>query len=401
MKTEFMDQKSIIDLLKSQGLEPIAKKDTARLIISEKVIRCEAGDTLIAGMGSDMKDKDDQIHLVVDAVHLCCQNKKNSLKLIFGKREKADEQAEVENAVALMTGSIKIPLIVETQLDLELCLFKSVPFGEDRKWMKDLLEEDRNIPDLAKDLERAVNDALFKWYRPVTGRYWSGRAGGLEVCKIDPTGQKLILKVGSPGKDKDGPARQEFHKILARDNLKEGSVSHLEIEKAASAIRATAESRKNGVLKKFQREHLLESQVLSGIVEVVSKDGILKPVCVDYPFQFPTLWAPKAKPRFVDALMRLGDIPYVVELKEPSGYSRGQGYRHAITQAVLYREYVCKDEKVHPWFKKRGLDPEKCRAVVAFPELPKADKKKQEILRQHKRVGDAFGVEIVDIKGFE
>jgi len=68
MAKNFLDQKSIIDLLKSQGLDPIAKKDISRLMVSEKVIRCEAGDTLTAAMGND-KEKDDQIHLVVDAVH--------------------------------------------------------------------------------------------------------------------------------------------------------------------------------------------------------------------------------------------------------------------------------------------------------------------------------------------
>ncbi len=54
--------------------------------------------------------KDDQIHLAVDAVHLYLQteSKKKNLKLIFGKRTDQDEQAEVENAVALMVKSIKI-----------------------------------------------------------------------------------------------------------------------------------------------------------------------------------------------------------------------------------------------------------------------------------------------------
>jgi hypothetical protein len=215
------------------------------------------------------------------------------------------------------------------------------------------------------------------------------------------TGQKGELNVGRPGKYEDGLARREFLNILKIENLEEGLFCRPQVEKVASVIRAIAKSRKNGALSKFQREHLLESLVLSGKVEIVSKEGILKPVCEDHPFQFPTLWAPFAQPRFIDALMRLGNIPYVVELKEPSGSSRSQDYRHAITQAVLYREFVRRAEKIHTWFMNKELDPYKCRAVVAFPELPKSNRKSQTLLSQHTLVGNAFGVEIVEIKGFE
>jgi len=409
MENKFMNQESIIDLLESQGLDPIAKGDTSSLIISEKIIRCEAGDTLIAGMGSN-KGKDDQIHLVVDAVHLCLQAKceKKFLRLIFGRRKNENEQAEVENAVALMIENIKIPLKIETEVDGEKIEFKSESLNEDdncriERWISDLIEE-RNVPKFAKDLENAIGNDMFKWYRSVTGTYWSGRVAGLEVCRVD---RNLAvewgeLKVGSPGKYGNGQARNVFHKII-KEKVEEGFFPREQIEIVSSVIREIAESRgnKNGELAKFQREHLLESYVLSGKVEIISQAGVLRPALGDYPFQFPTLWGPKGAPRFVDALMRCGDVPYVVELKEPSGFSRGQGYRHAITQAVLYREFVRRAEKVQPWFINKGLAPDKCRAIVAFPELPKGDKKKQMLLNQHMLVGNAFGVEIIEIKGFE
>jgi hypothetical protein len=369
--------------------------------VSEKVIRCEAGDTLIAGMGSD-RGKDDQIHLVVDAVHLCLQGEKKVLRLIFGRRKDENAQAEVENAVALMTESIKILLKIETEVDFEKKLFQSLPFDNHHNWM-DNLSGERDIPDLAKDLETSIHNALFKWYRPVTGQYWSGLVGGLEVCKLDLAGQNGKLSVGRPGKYEDGQARKEFLAIIAHENINENPFpfSRPQIDKVASIIRAIAKLREKGALSEVQREHLLESQVLSEKIKIVVKEGTLESVCKDHPFQFPTLWAPLASPRFVDALMRLGDIPYVVELKESSGTSLGQGYRHAITQAVLYREFVRSAKKVHPWFLKRGLNPGKCRAVVAFPELLRDHKKKQMLLMQHAMAGNAFGVEIVEIKGFK
>ena len=253
------------------------------------------------------------------------------------------------NDSCIVVGLIPVPLKIDTEVDFEKKLFQSLPFDNHHNWM-DNLSGERDIPDLAKDLETSIHNDLFKWYRPVTGQYWSGRVGGLEVCKLDLAGQNGKLSVGRPGKYEDGQARKEFLAIIAHENINENPFpfSRPQIDKVASIIRAIAKLRENGALSEVQREHLLESQVLSEIVKIVVKEGALESVCKDHPFQFPTLWAPLANPRFVDALMRLGDIPYVVELKESSGTSLGQGYRHAITQAVLDREFVRRAEKVHP-----------------------------------------------------
>lgn len=410
MKSEPMGQQTIIDHLRGLKLVPITRRENARLTISEKIIRCENGDTLIAAMGCDMA-KDDQIHLVVDAVNLWLQTepRKRFLRLVFGNREDKKEQDEVENAVALMMENIVgIQLKIETRVNDERRDFISKSFieqgdGRIERWM-DFISTERELPALAKDLEMAIhaNDGLFQWYRSVTGKYWSGRVGGLEVCTVDLAGQGGVLKVGKMGKNgNNGIARQEFHKILKSKNFNEGRFYRPQLEKVASVIHEIADSRRRGKLNGVQREHLLESQVLSEKVKIIAKEGELESVCKERPFQFPTLWEPSAKPRFMDALMRHGDIPYVVELKEPSGSSIGQGYRHAITQAVLYREFVRKANAVHPWFINKNLDPAKCKAIVAFPELLKSDKKKQMLLRQHILVGNAFGVEIVEIKGFE
>lgn len=409
LKTEFMDNESIKAHLIDEGLTPLAEEETSHLMISEKVIRCESGDVMIAAMGSDRK-KDDQIHLVIDAVHLCLQSKRKAIRLILGRREKLEEQAEVENAVALMIDNIKIPLKIETEIDCKVRKINFKPFEEGRgdrieKWMN-CLNTDRDLPKFAADLEQAISDDSFKWYKNVTSKNWSGRVGGLEVCKLDRSGSNGELNVGRSGKFEDGKARQEFINVIKRENiLKEEipfSFSNSEIEKVAKIIRELAKSREKGALRGYQREHLLESQILSEKLKIITEGGILQSVCKAHPFQFPTLWEPSARPRFIDALMRLGNIPYVVELKEPQGSSPGQAYRHAFTQAVLYSQFVRKATKVHPWFISKGLDPLQCKAIVAFPALSLEDKNRREmLLAQHKLIGNAFGVETIEIQNFE
>lgn len=400
MKTEFMGHDAIYAYLKNQGVDPKAKRDTTKYWISSKVIRCETGDRLIAGMGSN-RSKDDQIHLVVDAVnwHLRKRGHKGNLLLIFGKRKKG--QAEVENAVATMIECLTIPLKVEIQLDGRRSLFNTVPYENPRprKWIK-ALTMNREVPEFGKNLEKAISHELFKWYRNVTGNYWSGRVGGLEVCRVDDNGNKRILKVGKPGKYKNGLAREVFLNILKKNHFIEGPFLPEQVEKVAAIIRAIADSRQTDELRKVQREHLLESLVLSGKLDVNSGGGTLEPVSGDQPFQFPTLWSPGGNPRFIDALMRIGDIPYAVELKEPKGSSPGQEYRHAITQAVLYREFIRRADCVHPWFEKQQLNPQMCRAVVAFPKFEEDYKRGATLFKQHSRTGSAFGVDVTEIEGF-
>ena len=82
-----------------------------------------------------------------------------------------------------------------------------------------------------------------------------------------------------------------------------------------------------------------DMRVPRGGVPVRVGDVVLEPIVGDAPFQFPTLWSTRGRPRYVDVLMRDGAVPYVVELKVGTA-SVGQYYRHAITRAALYREFI-------------------------------------------------------------
>jgi hypothetical protein len=140
--------------------------------------------------------------------------------------------------------------------------------------------------------------------------------------------------------------------------------------------------------------------VLRKNITISSEKGVLTPICKAYPFQFPALWSPSGQARFIDVLMHIDETPYVVELKESGGSSPGLDYRHAITQAVLYREFVKNASELHPWFLEKGINPARCQAAIAFPKMRTIPKHKM-ILKQHKDVAKAFSVEVIEIEGFK
>jgi len=392
---ENMTHSEMIIYLKDLGLDPEPKEAISDLFVTSHLICCQKADQLLVAMGSD-RDKSEQINALVDAVHLHLQTRGSTgnLRLVIGKTEVL---SEISNAIAVLIESLRIPLKVDLQID-----FNSSPCNPSnfkgvqkiKKW-RTLLDErvKQEPPDLARELSKLVDDSSFRWYRSVTGKDWSGRVEGLQVCTVRPDSDSIWLGVGSPGKNGNGKSRDEFLEISEN---REGDFNKSKINIVADIIRDLVKSRRNGNLNKFQKEHFLESRVLRGAEKLMVKGKTLETVCRQYPFQFPTLWAPKGRARYLDALMRLGNVPWAVELKEPNGSSRGQGYRHAITQAVLYREFIRRAKDVHGWFANKKLNAESCKAAVAFPEM-EADGIQAKLLQQHKKVADAFGVEIVQI----
>lgn len=76
--------------------------------------------------------------------------------------------------------------------------------------------------------------------------------------------------------------------------------------------------------------------------------------------------------RSIDAVLRSGDVPWVVELKVNSA-GQGEYSRHAIALAVLYRHFVRTASSHNVWFAARGLAKEKCSAAIAIPALQGRD----------------------------
>jgi hypothetical protein len=261
----------MMELLNAFG-DPLAIDKS--LSISKNVVCRKSGDGLAVGL-KRLIGKDCQIHLVIDAIHLWLQSeppKKSLLRIFLHYEDKG--QAELENAVAVLIKSLKESLkedlTVKTQLvgEKEPQKFDEKPYGE-KAWFDESMKK-KDPPKIAKTLESKVS--FFKLYRSVKGNYWSGRVGGLEVCSISSDG-KCTLGVGSKAKKKSdydagaakkkNPVKEAFEAVLKKVGEKRRIFTCDQIESLATAISALAEDRIRGELRKYQREHLLESQILS------------------------------------------------------------------------------------------------------------------------------------------
>jgi hypothetical protein len=315
---------------------------------------------------------------------------KGRLRIVLGYGENTSKiLSAVASLVNNYTGGIDIDIEVDFQpQDLLPPVFSNI---KKRKWLALIQNRPADkLPRIAVELQKRVGSEAFRWYRNVTKGDWSGRVDGLEVCRVGNNADFGVLNVGSIGKKGNiGKPRKFFLEITQG---REGHFDLTRINEVVQVIKEVAKSRANGKLSKVQEEHLLESQILRGAI-AVNVGSPLKPVVTDYPFQFPTLWTSEGSARFLDVLMRKNDVPYAVELKVPS-QGGGEKYRHAISQAVLYREFIRRADQLHPWFEKNGLDAKRCEAVVAFPKMKPNQKN---ILSQHRAVADFFRVRIVEL----
>ena len=175
------------------------------------------------------------------------------------------------------------------------------------------------------------------------------------------------------------------------------------VDAAAAAINRFADAWAevlNGSGK--HNEHALESRVLRGLVPVETSNGELELLRradgarVNWGSQFPTRWGRTTArgARYLDALLRNGQIPWALELKIEGPQSVGYYYRHAVAQAVLYRHFIRSATHLAPWFEGLGLDHTACRAAVVVPAFGSEHQKWRDRLLQVCRV---FDIELVEV----
>lgn len=317
------------------------------------------------------RDATTRIDAVVHGIHWCRNRHASATRLTVAWGIRGDSRdVRVMDPVATLLAQYRGQIAVQPCLDLQTWKPAAPDLSDEgAPWKVRLMARlDRRIPASLDALACAVGSRSFRWYQTVTDDSWSGRVDGLEVYTTDALGFQGRLDVGSPGKNgRESREREAFQKIAGTTA---GSFQLPRDQDAVAAmLRAIVQARGTGSLKEAQPEHRLESRVLTGDVKVaVDGLGPLEPVAREVPFQFPTCWTPGGDARFVDALMHHGSTPWVVELKVQTG-GQASYYRHAVAQAVLYREFVRMAKPLHGWFEAQGLQPKDCRAAVAIPEI--------------------------------
>ncbi len=385
-----MHTENILKYLSDRGIKADCRMDR-RNTLSSKLVRCVYEGTPLMAVGGD-QEKNRQVNIIVDAVHWHLQEFKPSstIRIVIGSGEHTQE---ILDAVAILVQSYKGKTEIEVEVDFVPKTLKVPDFSKinKRTWLSFFQQHGYTTPpDLAIKLSELVQHESFRWYRSVTRGDWSGRVEGLEVCRVGSDTDYGELNIGQVGKQGAiGKARRFFLEIAKG---REGRFNILRLDEVASVIEEVARSREKGKLKHVQEEHHLESRILRGAAHI-KVDLPLEPVINDYPFQFPTLWSLDGSARFLDVLMRQKDVPWAVELKVPSP-GVGEQYRHAISQAILYREFIRRAFQIHPWFNENGMRASKCKAAVAFPKIKAGQKK---ILTQHCAVGELFDVKIVEV----
>ena len=273
---------------------------------------------------------------------------------------------------------------------------RQVNLGTERRvgrWAGQLGRRDRaKLPQVGVALAQALQaDRVFRWYRNVTGAYWSGRVMGWEVVRIE-----------------DGVDTASFGETQA-DRDAGPRYAATDVATLAADVRAFAVDRSNRTHGRgtHKREHMLEAGVWRGpeVVEVQlpSTEAVLQPLVPlrDPPLQMPAMFGHGGSTRFIDVLMHLGTTAYVNELKTASA-GQGQAYLSAITQAVLYREFLRMATPLHPWLCARlGLaeaDSPTIQGVVTIPRVQiRGDGASAHHLAGLRTTARAFGVEVVEL----
>ncbi len=316
-------------------------------------------------------DHNDPVGLIADAVLFALEQRLESKRVNAINIHGLDKGylANQQNLFATLTSSLIPQIDLKIQFDGNELKFRDIDMephlGKIQGWLERIDENLRQaVP------TRPIDDPSFVWYHTVTANSWSGRIEGLEVIATHKNPEELnVGHLGVNGNISDARriflAFQETHGRDAKALLSAlVEDRRLPVNESYTESAPTPKTR----LSQCEREHHMESRILRGDLVVRTDNDVLETVN-STPFQFPTLWSwqERENPRYVDALMKAGDTPYVLELKVNQN-SQGEYYRHAVTQVVLYREFIRKATSTHGWFTRQGLDATKCEAAVVLPE---------------------------------
>jgi len=231
-----------------------------RNALSSRLIRCVYERTPLIAVGGEQK-KEFLLNAVLDGIHwhLINYGDTGTVRIVLGSGQNLNAiLPAIATLINCYWGQIDIHIEEDFKpLNLSIPDFSSI----DKNWLSFFQNRAADKPPkLSVELYNRLDVESFRWYRKVTGGYWSGRVEGLEVCRVGPDPNYGELNVGKPGKTGDnGKARILFLKIAKG---REGRFNLSRVGEVAEVIKEIAISRKNGALSKVQEEHHLESRIL-------------------------------------------------------------------------------------------------------------------------------------------
>ena len=388
---------AVEEALSFAGMRPDGKSDQTGLFISSKVIRC----AVYQGCPSVfVEGQDDDVvrNAVVDGVHWVRHTFPGAGSVcVYAPAGVSGRVGHALSTLAAASRAVKVHLFFYDLSAGHVKRSQGTAHPPDfalaskvYKWVSELTCRPTTVPPLGLGLTAMLQARVpaFRWYRNVTSGFWSGRVGGWQVCTLA-----------------DGADKVRFGET-EKERRANPPVSRTGLANLVAWIEAFARKRTDPKTREGRRkhEHLLESGVWRGprIVPVTLPGAVrpLEPIVqpAEPPLQVPALYSDleEAPARFVDAVMKDGTTPWAIELKVESG-GQGQYYRHAITQAVLYREFLRQATGMHKWFRGLGLDPTRVSGAVAFPALRGGAGHTNHILSQLQKTADSFGIKVIEL----
>jgi hypothetical protein len=388
--------------------------------ISSKLPRALTPDGLVGGVGAE-SDLDDHVDALVDllALHhyevLAGVKPHNCVRLVIGEGPRT--AAALEALASLRhahTGWPRIDIRVLSRSGNKLEVSQPVEgpgplfAGEPvERWATYLKKWEAAKPTGAAQqiVARQGFSSRLRLYprlsQPPAKPRWSLRLDGLEIGEISATGG--VLQIGS-GKGSKHVAVAAWKQ--ANGNLGPFQFGLDQVGTACDLIAVLIDDLGGGPsspCKHGAPEHSLESAVLRGATEV--RIGGRKLDTLGDPnspvargSQMPTLWHTDGAPRYLDSLLRDGQVPWAMEMKVQDGGGYGRYLRHAIGQAVLYRHYLRSTPALRGWFKSQGLDQQALRAAVCYPQpSPAVDRKIARGIRNLHLTAISFDVQVVTV----
>jgi hypothetical protein len=402
--------------LEAWGAEDVDDSPDYPNSVSGVVIRCVYQGRRAVAVGSDASTEACvgavldliDVHLHDGATYRGRKVAREEVCVVLGERSNTEALDAIGTLVDAMHGELSVELLVTSAgerpvpMPLAAADFRGSTKAQQYLELMDALAPEP--PALLTTVQRGVGRDELRAYPMLTGNpWWSLRLEGLEVGRFrDKQGWLDVGKTGKTGKT--GKARSvwlhavgEPTRILVCDDEASITAATTALTKFADAWLGPAKAPRQEPDK--QNEHALESRILRGDCPVTVNGRqlqLLEPDPVtNWGSQFPTRWGHTAgnAARYLDALLRDGDVPWAIEMKVRGSGGVGGYYRHAVAQAVLYRHFIRSADALNPWFASRGLDRLACRAAVVVPDLD-AQPAWRERLRA---VCDLVDVELVEV----